>query len=255
MDCRYELSNPSSGKIAYENGHIPGAVFFDLGNDLSGPVMKHGGRHPLPDVNLFKRKLEQAGISLETTVVAYDSGEGSFAARFWWMLAYLGHTNVYVLDGGFSEWKEAELPITTIVPTFEEAQFELEVQEDMLATYEEVKARTMDGQAALIDSRARSRYLGLEEPLDARPGRIPGAKNKEWTAGFENGKWKSKLEQLERFNDIGKTENIIVYCGSGVTATPNILALLEAGYTNVKLYGGSYSDWVSYPENRVETGE
>ena len=255
VDCRFALHDSSSGKKEYEDGHLPGAVFFDLGDDLSGQVREHGGRHPLPDVDLFRKKLEQAGIDHGVTVVVYDGGEGSFAARFWWMLTYLGQSNVYILDGGFVEWKEANLPITTIVPKFEATQLEVNIQANMLASYEEVKARTADGQAVLVDSRARPRYLGLEEPLDARPGHIPGAINKVWTESFEHGKWKSKQEQAERFKDLPLTDHIIVYCGSGVTATPNILALLEAGYTNVKLYGGSYSDWVSYPDNPVGTGE
>ncbi|MBS4209820.1 sulfurtransferase [Bacillus sp. FJAT-50079] len=255
VDCRYALDNPLYGKHAYEAEHIPGSVYFDLGEDLSGPVEAHGGRHPLPNMDVFREQLELAAINEEVTVIAYDDGEGAFASRFWWMLRYSGHRSVYVLDGGFTEWKQAGYSTAKEIPTYERTTFHMDRQTQMLATYEEVKESSADQQAILLDSRARSRYLGLEEPIDAKPGHIPNAVNREWTDGFANGRWKDKQEQEKRFKDFKKSDEIIVYCGSGVTATPNIIALLEAGFEHVKLYAGSYSDWVSYSENEVELGE
>ncbi|MBW8349033.1 sulfurtransferase [Bacillus sp. IITD106] len=251
VDCRFALTDPAYGKSAYDEDHIPGAVFFDLDKDLSSPVLEHGGRHPLPVVDELTGKLSKAGITQESTVIAYDDGEGAFAGRFWWLLSYLGHEDVYILDGGYKAWKEAENEITDEIPAYEYAEFIPFIKDEMLASYEQVK----NHKGILIDSRASERYLGLVEPLDKRAGHIPGAINFVWTDGFDNGFWKDEEEQKERFSNLNKTDEIIVYCGSGVTATPNILALKACGFKNVKLYAGSYSDWVSYDENPVETGE
>lgn len=253
-DCRFALADPLAGRREYEHSHIPGAVYFDLESDLSGPVQKHGGRHPLPNAAQFKSKLEAAGIDQNKTVVVYDNGDGAFAARFWWMLTFLGHQHVYVLDGGYQCWIKEGYPVNDRILKYEKSNFDLRVNEQMLATYEEVKQAVENGNQILIDSRASSRYLGLEEPIDREPGHIPGAINKVWTDSLELGKWKSRGEQKQRFQDLQTDDEIIVYCGSGVTATPNILALLEAGFANVKLYAGSYSDWVSYPDNKVDKG-
>ncbi|WP_325167408.1 sulfurtransferase [Lederbergia citri] len=251
IDCRFALADPAHGKSAYVQAHIPGAVFFNLEKDLSSPVLEHGGRHPLPAVDEFTEKLRKAGITQEKTVIAYDDGEGAFAGRFWWLLSYLGHEDVYILNGGYKAWKEAGYELTDEIPTYSYANFVPSIKEEMLASYEQVKNR----KGILIDSRARERYLGLVEPLDKRAGHIPGAINLVWTDGFDNGFWKDVETQKERFSYLDETEEIIVYCGSGVTATPNILALKACGFKNVKLYAGSYSDWVSYDENPVETGE
>ncbi|MEK3886084.1 sulfurtransferase [Bacillus sp. FSL K6-3431] len=251
VDCRYSLGDCSYGEEAFKKGHIPGAVYFDLKKDLSGPVQEHGGRHPLPDLSVFKHKIELAGVDNHTIVIAYDDGEGSFASRFWWLLTYIGHEHVYVLDGGLKKWQDAGYPVTAHTREYEKKVFSISENKDMLATYAEVKQRSADRQAILIDSRAKKRYLDLEEPLDKKPGHIPSAINKEWTDGFEGGRWKSKQDQMERFTDLDHSDNIIVYCGSGVTATPNILALMGAGFRHVKLYAGSYSDWVSYDDNPI----
>jgi len=250
VDCRFALSDPDYGRTAYKQDHIPGAVYFDLNKDLSSQVLKHGGRHPLPSIDTFTNKLSEAGITHNKTVVAYDVGDGSFAGRFWWLLSYLGHEDVYILDGGFKAWKEFGYKVTDEIPNYKYAKFVPSIKEKMLASYEQVKNR----KGILIDSRAKERYLGLVEPLDARAGHIPGAINFEWTEGFENGFWKDLAAQKDRFSNLDETKEIIVYCGSGVTATPNFLALKACGFKNVKLYAGSYSDWVSYDDNPVETG-
>ncbi|WP_346207919.1 sulfurtransferase [Caldifermentibacillus hisashii] len=256
VDCRFSLSKPDEGERLYKESHIPGAYFFDLEKQLSAPVSKHGGRHPLPDIEQFRHEIEQAGIDNTKTVVAYDGGEGAFASRFWWLLTYIGHDKVYVLNGGFKGWVEAGYPTTKEVPKPESAQYKVSIRKEMLATYEEIKEIVANKKKSpiLIDSREKARYLGKEEPIDKIPGHIPGAMHKFWAEGLENGFFKGSEEQKKRFAELDQKEPIIVYCGSGVTATPNYIALKIAGYQNVKLYAGSYSDWVSYSDNPVEKG-
>ncbi|PAE24481.1 sulfurtransferase [Bacillus sp. 7894-2] len=255
-DCRFKLGSPDEGRSLYDHSHIPHAVYFDLEKDLSGPVREHGGRHPLPDPAQLRKALEKAGISRDTTVIAYDGGEGAFAARFWWLLRYLGHEKVFVLNGGYKEWTESDYPLTNEVPRMERADFKIDLQPDILASYEEVKSAAGNQESAvLIDSREEKRYLGLEEPIDKKAGHIPRAINKVWLEAYKIGRFKDAEEQENRFAGIDKNKPIIVYCGSGVTAAPNFLALKEAGYKHVKLYAGSFSDWISYDSNKIETVE
>ena len=258
VDCRFALGNSDEGKSLYQESHIPGAFYFDLEKQLSSPVSKHGGRHPLPDMDQLRLEIEKVGIDNAKIVVAYDGGEGQFASRFWWLLTYMGHENVFVLNEGFKGWKEAGYPTTKEVPNFDPASFKVDLQEEMLASYEEVKdvvSSNKKNSPILIDSRDESRYLGEVEPIDRVPGHIPGAIHKFWAEGFELGSFKTGEEQKKRFTEIDENEPVIVYCGSGVTATPNYMALKMAGYNNVKLYAGSYSDWVSYVDNPVAKGK
>nr|WP_175639954.1 sulfurtransferase [Metabacillus schmidteae] len=257
VDCRFELGNPVNGEKLYEESHIPGAFYFDLEKQLSGPVSKHGGRHPLPEIEQFKSEIEKVGIDNTKTVVAYDIGEGQFASRFWWLLSYLGHENVYVLNEGFKGWNEAGYPLTKEVTASELAEFEVNIQHEMLASYEDIKEVVQQKKKSpiLIDSREERRYAGEVEPLDRIAGHIPGAINKLWTEGLEQGSFKNAEEQKRRFSELDQEDPIIVYCGSGVTATPNYISLKMAGYQHVKLYAGSYSDWVSYDENPVAKGK
>ncbi|WP_456274296.1 sulfurtransferase [Bacillus sp. AK031] len=254
IDCRFKLGEPSFGKNLYETDHIPGAVYFDLEQDLSGTVKEHGGRHPLPDIAEFVQKLQQASIENETTVITYDNGEGTFAARCWWLLKYIGHEKAFILDEGFQGWKKRELPTTSKAVELPLTHYKADVQQEMTAAVEDVrKIASKDGEGILIDSRANDRYRGLSEPIDRIPGHIPGAVNYVWTEGLKDGRFLKAEEHQKRWAHLDKDSPVVVYCGSGVTATPNILSLWEAGFTNVKLYPGSYSDWVSYEEHEVET--
>ncbi|ANB58486.1 rhodanese-like domain protein [Anoxybacillus sp. B7M1] len=256
IDCRFYMGDSSRGINEYIQSHIPGALYFDLERDLSGPVHEHGGRHPLPEFDELIEKLSAAGIDRDTTVVAYDDQDGAMAARFWWLLRYLGHERVYVLDGGYTRWKEAGYPITEEVVVFPKRTFIPAYQPSLLATTEDVRRASEQASAILVDSREPKRYLGIEEPIDRMAGHIPGAKNCFWKDALTSeGYWKKPHEQAARFASISKDEKIIVYCGSGVTACPNVLALSEAGYTNVQLYVGSFSDWISYPDHPIATGE
>ncbi|GIP35670.1 sulfurtransferase [Paenibacillus sp. J2TS4] len=256
VDCRFVLGNPDAGRQAYGEGHIPGAVHFDLEKDLSGPVREHGGRHPLPDLGTLALKLGEAGIDDTVQVVAYDDQGGAMASRFWWLLKFMGHAQVSILDEGFSSWKEAGYPVTQEAPSRSPRSFVPQVQTPMLVSMEDVRNRLGQTDTVLIDSRDERRYLGLEEPLDRVAGHIPGARNFFWKAALDDaGRWKQGDDQRERFADLPAEGEIIVYCGSGVTACPNILALTEAGFSQVKLYSGSWSDWISYEGNPVAMGE
>lgn len=255
IDCRFQLGSKEIGRTQYLEGHIPGAIYFHLEEDLSGVVETHGGRHPLPRIEDFKQLIENAGVTNKTKVIVYDNGEGAFAGRCWWLLKYVGHEDVYILDGGYKEWSAAHYPVTTLIPTFATTSFDIHIQEGMLATVEDVKDAVKNRNSTLVDSRESKRYLGIEEHVDKKAGHIPTAINKPWMEGFQNGVFKKAADQSVRFNDIEKDKPIIVYCGSGITATPNFIALKEAGYENVKLYAGSFSDWISYDENEVATKE
>ncbi|WLR53018.1 sulfurtransferase [Bacillus tianshenii] len=254
VDTRFVLGEPKEGLLKYIEAHIPGALFFDLEKDLSGPAEKHGGRHPLPEINLFAEKLSAAGIDETITVVAYDEDGGMFSARFWWMLQYLGHEKVFILDGGFNEWNRKGYPTNTDFPVVEKKTFTPNIQSDLVVDIEEVKKRPAS--TVLIDARSPERYAGLEEPIDKKAGHIPGAVNAFWKQNYnEKGTWKTKDELSNFYRGFGEGEEQIVYCGSGVSACPNIIGLAEAGFENVKLYLGSWSDWSSYEDNPVETGK
>ncbi|MFF2907641.1 sulfurtransferase [Paenibacillus sp. NPDC057934] len=268
VDCRFTLGKPQAGKESYEQEHIPGAIYLDLELDLSAPVTEHGGRHPLPDPQALAARLAKLGIGNTTRVVAYDDESGMNAARLWWLLRYLGHEQVFILEDGFSSWKAERFPVTDHQPIRIPSSFEPNVQSQMLVGVDEVRQVSGDtltniadsasplALPVLIDSRARERYLGLEETLDKKAGHIPGAVNYFWKeTQNEDGSLKSAEELQEHFANLDKDAEIIVYCGSGVTACPNVLALEKAGYKNVKLYAGSWSDWISYEENLVATGD
>ncbi|MFY0781919.1 sulfurtransferase [Peribacillus simplex] len=253
-DCRFRLGSPDAGFNEYQKDHISGAVYFDLEKDLSGQVQEHGGRHPLPDLETFKNKLESNGITNDTVLVAYDGGEGSFASRFVWLLSYLGHQKVHVLNGGYRAWKDADYPIDSNQTNYIQTQYHIDLNQTVFASFQKVKDYTMNrvDHVVLMDSRESKRYEGIEEPIDKKAGHIPGAVNKVWSNVLENGYYKKKEDLRANFSSIGMDKEIIVYCGSGVTASPNYIALKEAGYKDVKIYIGSFSDWISYDENPIE---
>ncbi|AJY74981.1 sulfurtransferase [Paenibacillus beijingensis] len=256
VDCRSALGKPGAGREAFEEAHIPGAVHLDLEQDLSGPLAEHGGRHPLPEPARLAEVFGKAGISADKRVVAYDDQGGMMAARLWWLLRYTGHEAVYVTDQGFTAWREAGYPVTKDEPVRIPARYIPALKPEMLASVEDVRQASESGDIVLIDSREPRRYLGEEEPIDAKAGHIPGAVNKFWKHVLdENGRWRSGEEARELFQDIPADKEIIVYCGSGVSACPNVLALRAAGYGNVKLYAGSWSDWISYGDKPIATGD
>lgn len=256
VDVSFHLSKPEEGRKAYLKGHLPGAVYVDLERDLSGDTGTHGGRHPLPAPETIAKMLGDIGIDHKTAVVVYDDNGGMFAARFWWQLRYLGHTSVYVLDGGLSNWVKEGHDITSEVPKPVPRKFVPKPQEDELLDAKQVRERIGRPGSTLIDAREKARYAGESEPLDHKAGHIPGAKNYFWKGNLrEDGKWKSHEKLKQHYASLNPKSEIVVYCGSGVSACPNVLGLKEAGFKNVKLYAGSWSDWISYADNPVATGE
>lgn len=256
IDVRFNMNEPDAGKKDYIEGHIPHADYLDLDTDLSGPAGKHGGKRPLPDVALFSEKLGEIGVDHEKSVVIYDQKNGIFAGRAWWLIHYLGHEKVYVLEGGLEGWIAAGNDVTDEILESKAATFEPRVREDEIVDMNRVRENIGEKSAVLIDSRSRDRYLGKEEKMHDKAGHIPGAKNFFWKDVLnEDGTYKNTDELADNFLSLSKDDEIIVSCGSGISATPNILALKSIGYKNVKLYPGSFSDWISYDENELETEE
>lgn len=252
VDCRFSLADPRLGRQQYETCHIPGALFLDLNQDLSSPVQTHGGRHPLPDPLQLSQKLADLGINStdtppQTLVVAYDDSRLAFAARLWWLLRYMGHDHVVVLDGGFAGWQQAGYPTTNEIPLRKAGQFTPRLRSDWVVDIETVKARQGQPGSVFVDSREGDRYRGEREPIDPIAGHIPGAVNYPWQEITDAQGYVHPLpDQQQRWASLSQAEEIIVYCGSGVTACVNLLSLAMAGVPNSKLYAGSWSDWCSY---------
>lgn len=249
IDCRFELFDEAAGARMYEAGHIPGAVFFDSHTEFADLTKTGQGRHPLPDKEALAELLGQRGFSSDMTIVVYDQTGSLFAARAWWLLRYLGHENVRVLAGGFAAW-EAQFPKQVSVqrPTYPPETFS--VRSPLVATLSEAEVLANISKPAftLYDARAPERYRGEVEPLDARAGHIPGAKN----LPFEllrnsDGTLKAPVPVPEVTGPVG------VYCGSGVSAAYLVLAFAEAGIDGVKLYPGSWSAWSANPDRPIAT--
>lgn len=251
LDCRYDsLGDPAAGRMAHAEDHIPGAIYFHLDEDLSGPAGEHGGRHPLPGPGVIARKLGAAGVGEGVRVVAYD-WTGEHAARCWWVLRWLGHDEVAVLDGGYHAWRRAGQPVETAPPRPRPRLFTPRPRPEMVASVEEVAARPPD--TVVVDARAPDRFAGQPHPLDAKQGHIPGAVNRFWQDALRpDGTYRPADEQRARFAGLPLDGRLIHQCGSGVTACVNALALELAGARGTRLYVGSWSDWCSYPDKPVE---
>ena len=246
LDCRYSLMNQELGFNQYQESHIEGAYFLDLKRDLSSPIQKHGGRHPLPDINQLAAKLSQIGVtSGETMIVAYDDSRFGFAARLWWLLRYMGHEHVAVLDGGFAGWQAQNYETSSTVPSVRVGKFIPNIQTEFVVDIETVKSRKDFLEVVLIDSREGDRYRGEREPIDPIAGHIDGAVNYPWME-VTNEQGFVIDNQGDRWQEVKNAQEAIVYCGSGVTACVNLLSLKLAGIETGKLYAGSWSDWCSY---------
>ena len=256
VDTRFNLMDKEYGKRSYESSHIKGAVRIDIETQLSSEVKKHGGRHPLPSIKELQKTFENIGISNDSIVVAYDEGDLSGPARLWWILKYLGHKEVYVLDGGIDSFKEAGGKVTTKETTVKKGNFEVHLNEDMRVDMEYVKNRLHNKDIAIVDCRDHRRYIGEFEPVDKRAGHIPSALNYFWMDILNKNDDKLTIKSDEdlkkHFKELNNYDEVIIYCGSGITASPVSLALNEANIPH-KLYAGSFSDWISYDDNEVET--
>ena len=256
FDCRHDLAMPDLGEQQYRESHIPGALFASLDRDLSGRKTGNNGRHPLPEPQDFEKWLEKAGLAPKDQVVCYDAGNGSMAARLWWMLRWIGHDNVAVLDGGFAKWTKEGRPVTIDVPVFTPLNYPIKLRKDFA-----VDVRTVEqtlGKPLLLDARAPVRYRGEQEPIDPVAGRIPGAKNRFNLDNLSaHGTFKSPEELKKDFQSVlqGRAPaDVIHYCGSGVAACHNLLAMEVAGLKGGKLYAGSWSEWARDPKRPQERG-
>ncbi len=254
IDARFSLADTSAGRAAYEASHLPGAVYLHLDEDLSGPTGEHGGRHPLPTPAAAAATFARAGVGPACHVVAYDDGDGMIAARVWWLLRWLGHDRVQVLDGGLAAWREAGGPETSEIPRPRVAPFEPAPREAMLVDREWLRDHLGDPELTLVDARAPERYRGETEPIDPRAGHVPGAVNLPYADNLEGGRFKDDGSLRERFAGVAESPIVVVYCGSGVSAAHDLIALELAGVHGARLYAGSWSDWVSYDDAPVATG-
>lgn len=249
FDCRFALADTLEGERLYARDHIPGALYLHLDRDLSGAKGQHGGRHPLPDAADLQQRLRQAGVNSApaTKVVVYDDSRMAFAARAWWLLRYLGHDRVQVLDGGLKAWRAAGLPLSDTVIRPAQGNFLAVPRLEQVVDINTVKTIPHTVGAVLIDSRERDRYLGKSEPIDPVAGHIAGAVNYPWQDVTDaNGIFQHESAQRQRWGEQLQAEELVVYCGSGVTACVNLLSLSALGRDDARLYAGSWSDWCSY---------
>lgn len=260
VDCRHDLMNPAAGRDAYAAGHIPGALFADMDRELSGA--KHGadgafrGRHPLPERAALIETLRGWGIHPETQVIAYDAHGGMFASRLWWMMRWLGHPAVAVLDGGLPAWQAQGLPVSTEVTT--RARGSIAERSPLVAQVSaaDVLDNLGRGDRTVIDARAADRFRGENETMDPVGGHIPGAKNRFFKDNLEaDGRFKNAQQLKADFAPlVPDPAKAIMQCGSGVTACHNLLALEVAGLPGAALYPGSWSEWCADPARPVATG-
>jgi thiosulfate/3-mercaptopyruvate sulfurtransferase len=258
FDCRHELGQPELGAAQYREAHLPGTVYAHLDRDLSAPKTGTNGRHPLPEPEVFAAWLGAQGLRPEDQVVCYDAGGGTMAARLWWMLRWIGHDAAAVLDGGFAKWVAEGRPTTREVPCFAPSVYVPKPRAEMRVDAAYVEAQLGTREAALVDARAPARFRGEAEPIDPVAGRIPGARNRFCTENLgADGRFKSaqvlKAEFAALLGGIAPAD-LVHYCGSGVAACHNALAMEIAGLPGSRLYPGSWSEWCADPRRPLERG-
>ncbi|MDX2248264.1 MAG: sulfurtransferase [Bacteroidia bacterium] len=258
VDCRFNLSDIAWGENEYRKNHIPGAVYAHLDRDLSSPVISgKTGRHPLPDPQKLESLFSSWGIDAGTQVVVYDQGAGGIAARLWWLLRWLGHDQVAVLDGGWAKWTAAGFPISEEIFSAQPAHFSAQIRSESLIDAPTILEKSPH--ILLVDARETPRYLGETEPIDPVAGHIPGAKSLPFAGNIGGDGFFHSPEILkQRFETVlgdNPAEESVFYCGSGVTACHNLLAMTHAGLPTGKLYASSWSEWIADPERPVAVGE
>jgi thiosulfate/3-mercaptopyruvate sulfurtransferase len=261
LDCRFSLDDPAYGQRSYSSAHIPAARFADLDRDLSAPVIPGvTGRHPLPEEQVLLGKLCQWGVNNHSRIVIYDDGPGAFAARAWWLLAWLGkRENVYLLDGGLQAWNAAGLPVESDTPPVTPGTFQGRADNRLLFDAQALADRLGSHELTLLDARGLQRFRGEVEPLDPVAGHIPGAQCAAFTDNLNaDGRFHSPELLRQRFLGLlGERDPsmLVAYCGSGVTACHNLFALCLAGFDLAPLYAGSWSEWITDPLRPVATGD
>ncbi len=257
VDCRFYLVEPSKGETEYEGEHLPGAVYAHLDRDLSGPRSGKNGRHPMPSVEAMVERFSRLGIDDEVQVIAYDTSQGQMAARLWWMLRYLGHDAAAVLDGGLQAWKTEGRPLSSGRESRAARRFVARPRESMRIDVEPLERERTEH--LLIDARAPERFRGEVEPFDPVKGRIAGARNHPTAASLAaDGRFLPPSELRSRFQSIlgsSPADSVVSYCGSGVTACHNLLAMDLAGLRGARLYPGSWSEWSADEKRPIERGK
>lgn len=250
IDCRYDMTNPPYGRQIYNEGHIEGAFYVDLDQDMTTSLSEHGGRHPLADLTKFTSKIGAFGIKQSSKVVIYDNGEFPMAARLWFMLKLIGIRQVFIAEGGYDQLRKDGLNVTTTIPEVVESQLTMDYQNTLLCDVEGIKTSMEDEKSVIVDSRSNPRYLGLEEPFDKIAGHIPTAINYFWKDNFDGNQVKNYGDLEAMYLEMSNFDEIIVHCGSGITGCVNMFFLNEIGIKS-KLYLGSYSDWISYDNHDI----
>ncbi len=260
FDCRFTLTDPEGGRKAYEAGHIPGARYVHLDDDLCSPMGSHTGRHPLPDPKVLTEKLCKWGVGINRQVVVYDDSYGSMAARMWWLLRWLLHPDVALLDVGFPKWAREKRPLAKETPAEgQNASCACLPERSQWVSAEDVMQAMQDGKPRLIDARPDRRFTGEYEPFDPVPGHIPGSINWPYEENLDiDGTMlppEALREQYQALMQGAAPHEVIHLCGSGVTACLNVLAMEAAGLPGSRLYPGSWSEWITDPSRPIATGE
>ncbi|WP_017903458.1 sulfurtransferase [Pseudomonas asplenii] len=261
LDCRFALEDPDYGQRSYAEGHIEGAHFADLERDLSGPVTRGvTGRHPLPEPTALVERLQAWGVSVDSEIVLYDDGPGIYAARAWWLLAWLGKRDgVFLLDGGLKAWHAAGLPLSLNPPPSGRGTFVGSADNSLLISAQQLQQRLGQPSLTLLDARALPRFRGEVEPIDPVAGHIPGAQCAAFNENLgADGRFLPADQLRQRFAaQLGErpVQELVAYCGSGVTACHNLFALSLAGYPLATLYPGSWSEWITDPQRAIATGD
>ena len=258
FDCQHDLTNLSFGKTAFSIEHIPNARFFHMDNDGAGEKTGTNGRHPLPQPEMLGAKLGKMGVDDTKQVVVYDGSDAMFSVRLWWMLKWLGHDNVAVLDGGLAKWQKENRPVTADNPTMTATRFKAKLRNEKYVTADFLVDQLGSMDVTIIDARAPERYTGAKEPLDAKAGHIPGAFNRFFKLNLKpDGSFKTAEELRYEFTPLVgdlPTASIVHQCGSGVSACHNLLAMEIAGMSGSKLYPGSWSEWCTDPMRPMAAG-
>jgi thiosulfate/3-mercaptopyruvate sulfurtransferase len=258
VDSRFKLADPAQGRLGYKQAHIPGAVYAHLDDDLSGPIIKGAtGRHPMPGVEAVSKVFSRLGIDSSVQVVAYDDIGGALAAgRVWWLLRWLGHEAVALLDGGWQMWLKSSLPVRGGVEQNSSRRFVPVPRNELIVTSEEVDAMRNDPHYRLLDARSADRFRGENETIDPVAGHIPGAVSAPYVDNMNEDLTFRDRTSLRKYYErlVGDLpgSHVVCYCGSGVTATHDIIAMVEAGFDEPRLYPGSYSEWITDPKRPVQ---
>ncbi|MGD8742488.1 MAG: sulfurtransferase [Granulosicoccaceae bacterium] len=259
IDCRFNLNEVTAGQASYDEGHIPGAVYAHLDNDLAGKKTGVNGRHPLPDRESLAARLREWGVNRDSQLVAYDAQGGAMASRLWWLLRWLGHDKVAVLDGGWKAWCESGGQLTTDVPDRQPGDFTAGDILSPAVPVEELQQLLVEHTVSLIDARDPGRFRGEQEPLDPVAGHVPGATNHFFMRNLDESGRFLPPEALRKlwtpYLEDNSAASVVHMCGSGVTACHNLLAMQHAGLSGARLYVGSWSEWCSDPDRPVATGD